>query len=117
MAIRLASADGRNLSALFSFEQQKWSGSWQATPPRQSSRAGESSVPAAFACAFVQITLREILHSIAVRISYDRGQIISDRGPLADCWCRVLAGAVQKWALRADGAKQNSGPAVCNSRP
>ena len=47
-----------------------------------------------------------ILDSIAVRISYDRGQIISDRGPLADCWCRVLAGAVQKWALRADGARR-----------
>ena len=47
-----------------------------------------------------------ILDSIAVRISYDRGQIISDREPLADCWCRVLAGAVQKWALRADGARR-----------
>ncbi len=47
-----------------------------------------------------------ILDSIAVRISYDRGQIISDGGPLADCWCRVLAGAVQKWALRADGARR-----------
>jgi CRP/FNR family nitrogen fixation transcriptional regulator len=47
-----------------------------------------------------------ILDSIAVRISYDRGQIISDRGRLADSWGRVLAGAAQKWALRADGARR-----------
>jgi CRP-like cAMP-binding protein len=47
-----------------------------------------------------------ILDAIAVQISYDRGQVISDRGRLADCWCRVLAGAVQEWALRADGARR-----------
>lgn len=47
-----------------------------------------------------------ILDSVAVPVSYDRGQIISDQGPLSDSWCRVLAGAAQKWALRADGARR-----------
>ena len=47
-----------------------------------------------------------ILDCVAVQVSYDRGQIISDQGPLSDCWCRVLAGAAQKWALRADGARR-----------
>jgi CRP/FNR family nitrogen fixation transcriptional regulator len=47
-----------------------------------------------------------ILDSIAVRVSYDRGQIISHSERLADCWCRVLAGAAQKWVLRADGTRR-----------
>ena len=47
-----------------------------------------------------------ILDSIAIRVSYDRGQIISQPGRLADCCCRLLAGAVEKWTLRADGVRR-----------